>query len=51
MPQPASLEDDDSILVIAEHVEEVLCELGIPQLAGQSGIESLKVINGRVALE
>ena len=47
----ASLKDDDSRLVITEQVEELVCELGSPPLDGQSGIESLEVTNGRVALE
>ena len=37
----ASLKDDDSILAIAEQVENLVCELGRPQLDGQSGTESL----------
>ena len=32
-------------------MEEVVGKLGSPQLDGQSGIENLKVINGRVPLE
>ena len=42
---------DESNMVIAEQVDELVCELGSPQLDGQRGIEILKVINGRVALE
>ena len=45
----AGQKDDDNILVIAEQVDELVCELGSPQLDGQSGVESLKVTNGRVA--
>ena len=51
VPAPASLKDDDSGLVIAEQVEELVCELGSPQFDGQSGIESLEVTNGRVGPE
>ena len=38
---PAGLEDDDTSLDVAEQGEELVCELGSPQLDGQSGIESL----------
>ena len=48
---PASLKDDDCSLIIAEQMEKLVCELGIPQLDGQSGIESLEVTNGRVTPE
>ena len=47
----AGLKRDDSSLVITEQVEELVCELGSPQLDGPSGIESLEVTNGRVAPE
>ena len=45
----ASVKDDDSSLVITELVEQLVCELGSPQLDGQSGIESLEVTNGMVS--
>ena len=48
---PTGLKDDDSSLVIAEQVDELVCKLGSQQLDGQSGIESLKVTHGRVAPE
>ena len=48
---PAGLGDDDKILVVAEQVEDLVCELRSQQLDGQSGIESLEVTNGRVALQ
>ena len=51
LPWLAGLEDDDSSLVIAEQVEEVVGKFGSPQLYGQRGIESIEVTNGRVALE
>ena len=44
----AGLKDDDSSLVITQQVGEVVCELGNPQLDGQSSGESLEVINERV---
>ena len=47
----ASMKDDDSRLVIAEQVDELVCELWSPQLDGQSGIESLELTNRRVVLE
>ena len=47
----ARLKDDDCCLFIAEQMEKLVCELGSPQLDCQSGIESLEVTNGRVALE
>ena len=46
---PASLEDYESSLVIAEQVEKLVCKLRSPQLDGQSSIESLEVTNWRVA--
>ena len=46
---PASLKDDVCGLIISEHVEKLVCELGSPQLDGQSSFESLEVTNERVA--
>ena len=45
------VQDGDSGLVVAEQLEELVCELWGPQLDGQSGIESHKVIDGRVGQE
>ena len=40
---PASLKDGDRGLVVAEQVDELVCEVWGPQLDGQHGIESLEV--------
>ena len=42
---PADLEDDNSSLVVTEQVEELVCELGSPQLDGQSSVESLESVD------
>ena len=48
---PASLKDGDSSLVVAELVDELVCELRSPQLDGQCGVESLEVADEEVVLE
>ena len=48
---PAGLKDGDSSLVVAEQVEELVCELWGPQLDRQCGVESLEVADGRVGPE
>ena len=42
----ASLKDGDSGLVVAEQVEELVCELWCPQFDGQHCVESLEVADG-----
>ena len=48
---PASLEDFDSGLVVAEQVEQLVFELWCPQVDGQSYIERLEVTDRRVGPE
>ena len=42
----AGLKDDDSRLVVAEQVEELVHELWGPELDGQCGVERLEVADG-----
>ena len=46
---PAGLKDGDCGLVVAEQVDELVCEMRSPQLDGQCSVESLKVADEGVS--